>query len=100
MFNRATLALLAATVIATPAVARFEDEAEYEIQIADYLSDDVLFLSDTVCSHPLETGQSASISFMDDTLADGQRDISLLMRLTGIAPQTLPQTSASVVACN
>lgn len=94
MFQTTASVTLIAIAVASPAFARFEDEATYQLGMSDYITTDIPLQNEVVCSvaviDTIDTQESVSTKASEP---------SLLTVLTGVEETTAFESSFVQLAC-
>ncbi len=98
MLTRTILAISTAILVATPALAKFESEAEFGNEIADFFVLDASFSDGIACNQEIDVLDGYKAFLGKEVDADGEQ--SLLTTLTGISPELNYSAPLPVVACN
>lgn len=98
MFSRAAIVLFIVAMIASPAVAGFEEEAEFHFEIANYLSPHSIFIDGTMCQTSSDLQFTNRVELAKPVEETEHK--SLLMALTGTMSHDLSKETLPFVACN
>ncbi|MDA9208084.1 hypothetical protein N9O61_04275 [Octadecabacter sp.] len=98
MLTRTILAISTAIVLATPAMAKFENDADFGNELGDFFVSDATFNDGIACNQEIDVLDGYKAFLGKEVEADSEQ--TLLFTLTGVSPDPQFTAPLPVVACN